>query len=93
MNILENEPMATTSLTLSDEWSAYLKEQVETGEYATVSDVIRDALRDHRVRQQKLDALRAHLDQGLSQLDRGETVELPTPKALVARAEARRANT
>lgn len=83
--------MATTSMTLSDEWSAYLKERVETGEYATVSDVIRDALRDHKARQQKLDALRAHLDQGLNQLDRGETVELPTPEDLLARAEARRA--
>lgn len=83
--------MATTSMTLSDELSAYLKERVETGEYATVSDVIRDALRDHKARQQKLDSLRAHLDQGLSQLDRGETVKLPTPEDLVARAEARRA--
>ena len=67
--------MATTSLSLSPHFEAYIKKQAESGRYASASEVIRDALREHEARQEKLEKLRAHLDEGIAQADRGEFVE------------------
>ena len=69
--------MATTSFTLSEHFEAYIKAQVETGRFATASDVMRDALRLHEEQQKKLDALRAHLQEGIDQANRGEFVDNP----------------
>lgn len=67
--------MATTSLSLSPHFEAYIKAQVETGRYASASEVIRDALRDHQAREEKLEKLRAHLKEGSDQIARGEYIE------------------
>lgn len=67
--------MATTSLSLSPHFEAYIKAQVETGRYASASEVIRDALRDHQAREEKLEKLRAHLKEGSDQIMRGEYIE------------------
>ncbi|MEO1642488.1 MAG: type II toxin-antitoxin system ParD family antitoxin [Pseudomonadota bacterium] len=66
--------MATTSLSLSPHFEAYIKKQVESGRYASASEVIRDALREHEARQEKLEKLRAHLKEGSDQIERGEGI-------------------
>lgn len=77
--------MATTSFTLTEHFEAYIRAQVETGRYATASDVMRDALRLHEARQKKLDALRAHLQEGIDQADRGELYPMSAVDEIIAK--------
>lgn len=67
--------MATTSMSLGPYWEAFLKAQVESGRYSSVSEVLREALRTLEEREAKLERLRAHLKEGAEQADRGEFVE------------------
>lgn len=64
--------VATTSLSLSPHFEAYIKTQVDSGRYASASEVIRDALREHEERQEKLGKLRAHLKEGSDQIASGQ---------------------
>ncbi len=81
--------MASTSLTLGPHWEAFIRAEVESGRYASASEVIRAALRQMEERQQKLELLRAHLDEGIAQAQRGEFAELPDTAELLRRAEVR----
>lgn len=67
--------MATTSLTLGSHWERFVKEEVASGRYGSVSEVIRDGLRTLEMRQTKLATLRAHLLEGEAQAARGEYVD------------------
>lgn len=82
--------MASTSLSLGEHWEAFIKREVASGRYASASDVIRAALRELEERNQKLEALRAHLAEGEAQAARGEFVEFSV-KDTIARAKARAA--
>jgi Arc/MetJ-type ribon-helix-helix transcriptional regulator len=62
---------------LPEDLQAFAEERVHAGEYASVGDVVRDALE-----QKKLAALRAAPDVGLNELDAGQGVET-TPDELV----------
>ncbi len=67
--------MANTSLSLGEHWEVFLQNEVKTGRYGSVSEVVRDALRHMEERQDKLAALRAHLAEGAAQARNGEFVE------------------
>jgi antitoxin ParD1/3/4 len=69
--------MATTSLSLGPHWEAYIKAQVESGRYASASEVMREALRLQEAREAKLEKLSAHLKEGYDQAKRGKFVENP----------------
>lgn len=58
------------TIELPEDLQAFAEERVRAGEYASVADVIRDALE-----QKKLAALRAALDTGIAELDAGLGVE------------------
>jgi len=77
--------MATTSMTLSPHWQAFIQRQIDSGRYASASEVVREALRDMEEREQQLAALRAHIAEGIAQIERGEVVEWD-PEDIVARA-------
>jgi len=66
--------MATTSISLGEHWEAFIKSEVASGRYGSASEVIRDALRDMEERKTRLDALRAHLEQGARQAENGDFV-------------------
>ena len=66
--------MATTSLSLGEHWETFIKNEVSSGRYGSASEVVRDALRNLEEHKSKLDALRAHLQEGEFQADRGEFV-------------------
>lgn len=83
--------MATTSLSLSPHFEAYIKKQVESGRYASASEVIRDALRDHQADQEKLERLRAHLKEGSDQARRGESIKNFNMEDVIQSALGRRA--
>ena len=80
--------MATTSLTLSPHWEKFVKREIASGRYASASEVMRAALRELEERGKRLDALRAHLDEGAKQAKRGEFVEFEVGD-IMARAKKR----
>lgn len=55
-----------TSISLGDHYEAYARRKVESGEFATISEVIRDALRRAEEREKRLAALDAALEEGLN---------------------------
>lgn len=67
--------MATTSFDLGKHWEEFIRKEVASGRYASASDVMRDGLRALADRNAKLEALRAHLAEGISQAERGEFVD------------------
>ncbi|MUO77841.1 type II toxin-antitoxin system ParD family antitoxin [Agrobacterium vitis] len=67
--------MATTSLTLGPHWEGFIKQQINSGRYASASEVVRDALRELEEREEKLKILRHQIDMGWQQADRGEFAE------------------
>ncbi|MCR9130450.1 MAG: type II toxin-antitoxin system ParD family antitoxin [Alphaproteobacteria bacterium] len=64
-------------VSLTDRLEAWIREKVESGLYNNASEVVREALRAKMQAEmseaEKLDALRAEIQKGLDQLDRGET--------------------
>lgn len=61
--------MATTSVSLGEHWEAFLRAQVESGRYATISEVLRESLRQMELRESRIAALRAAIQEGI---DSGE---------------------
>ncbi len=53
--------MATMNISLPDEMKAFVEGQVATGQFANVSDYVRDVIRD---RQAAVDRLHALLEEG-----------------------------
>jgi antitoxin ParD1/3/4 len=54
-----------TSISLGEHFEAYARRKVESGEFATISEVIRDALRRAEEREKRIAALDAALQEGL----------------------------
>ena len=67
--------MATMNVSLSDEFVGFVNREVESGEYATASEVVRDALRllrrEKAAREEKLLILRREVGIGLEQARAG----------------------
>lgn len=49
----------------------YIANQVKSGYFNNASEVVRDALREHGIKQQKLEILRAEVQKGLDSADAG----------------------
>tara|TARA_B100000678_G_scaffold182825_1_gene152799 strand:+ start:556 stop:822 length:267 start_codon:yes stop_codon:yes gene_type:complete len=58
-------PPKTTSVVLGEKLAAYAKRKVDSGEFGSTSEVIRDALRRAEERDRKREALDAALKEGL----------------------------
>ena len=71
--------MTTVSISLKQEDKRFLEEVVKSGRYLCESEVVAEALSDFRVREAirraKLDELRAKIEVGIDQADRGDFVE------------------
>jgi antitoxin ParD1/3/4 len=78
------------SIALPPDMAALLRDAVATGEYASSSEVIRDALRDWKykraLRHQAIEELRAAVHEGLNS-GPGANLDIET---IIARAKARR---
>ena len=78
----------TLNVSLTPELDQFVHDRVASGRYQTASEVVRDGLRllehQERDRQAALDSLRAKLDRGLAQADRGEFV---TPADVLRQVE------
>jgi antitoxin ParD1/3/4 len=66
------------TVTVPAEMAAHVKRAVDGGEYASTSEVIRDALRDWQVkseiRRRKLESLRRAIEEGVADLEAGRLV-------------------
>ncbi len=67
--------MATTSLSLGEHWELFIRNEIKSGRYGSASEVVRDALRHMEERNDRLRALRLHLDEGEAQANNGEFVK------------------
>lgn len=59
-------PAKNTSVALGERYEAYVRSKVASGEFATISEVIRDALRRSEERDAQMTALDAELEKGLN---------------------------
>ncbi len=68
-------PLERLTVTMPAEMAAAIKQAVEDGDYASTSEVVREAVRDWKLRRQialeDLSALKADIDQGLADLAAG----------------------
>ena len=82
-------------VTLSESAARTIEEQMKKGRYATADEAVESAVArlnfDDEIDQERLEALRAEIDIGLAEADRGDFVEFDseTIKAL-GRAELKR---
>ena len=77
-------------VTLTPELEVYVAGQVASGRYASESDLIAELLREKVERDRKLADLRAAIDVGLEQVERGEVGPFD-PRATLARVLQRQA--
>lgn len=85
----------TMNVSLTPELERRVAQKVESGLYTTASEVVREGLRllfeADEAREQRLARLRADIQLGLDQLDRGEAIPGPLVRdELAGRIEARR---
>lgn len=81
--------MATTSLSLGGHWEDFIKQEIKNGRYSTASEVVRAALRELEDRGKRLEALRAHLAEGVGQAARKDFVEDFDIADVIERAKSR----
>lgn len=76
------------TITMPTDMAAVIKAAVEGGDYASTSEVVREALREWKlrrvVRSQKLAALKADLDKGLDDIAAGRVTDFD-PEKIIAR--------
>ncbi len=74
------------TITLPTDMAAVVKAAVEGGDYASTSEVVRDALREWKLRrvvqEQELAALKADIDKGLADVAAGRIREFDTAKVV-----------
>jgi antitoxin ParD1/3/4 len=74
------------TITLPSDMAAVLKGAVEGGDYASSSEVVREALRDWKVKRalqlQELTALQADIDKGLTDLAEGRVKDFDTARII-----------
>jgi antitoxin ParD1/3/4 len=80
--------MASTSLTLSPHWDAFIQSEVASGRFASASEVVRAALRELEDKGKRLEALRAHLADGAAQAAAGDFVADFNIEAIIAKAKS-----
>ncbi|MBM4128252.1 MAG: ribbon-helix-helix protein, CopG family [Nitrospira sp.] len=76
------------TITMPTDMAAVIKAAVDGGDYASTSEVVREALREWKLRRvvqsQKLAALKADLDRGLDDIAAGRVTNFD-PKQIIAR--------
>ena len=74
------------TVTMPTEMAALIKAAVKEGDYASTSEVIREALRDWNVKRSlkldELEALRADIDKGMADLSAGRVTDFDMDKII-----------
>jgi antitoxin ParD1/3/4 len=82
------QSLASTSLTLSPHWDQFIQSEVQSGRFASASEVVRAALRELEDKNKRLEALRANLAEGADQAARGEFVADFDIERVIAKAKS-----
>jgi len=81
------------NISLTPELERLVTEKVETGRYASASEVIREGLRlleeQDELKQRRLADIRQKIDRGLEQLDRGQGVPGDEARARLRRTKSK----
>jgi antitoxin ParD1/3/4 len=68
--------MPTMNVNLTPEMAEFVAEEIATGDYASASELVRDALRmlrrDRDIEKEKIDLLRREVEIGVSQAEAGD---------------------
>ena len=71
--------MTTLAITLKDEHESFIQQALKSGRYLSESEVVADALSEFQVREEirraRFAGLKAKIQEGVKQADRGEFVE------------------
>jgi antitoxin ParD1/3/4 len=74
------------TITLPHDMVAVVKDAVEHGDYASTSEVVREALRDWKmkraIRLKEMEALKADIDQGLTDLAEGRVQDFDAARII-----------
>jgi antitoxin ParD1/3/4 len=74
------------TITLPADMSAVIRNAVEGGDYASASEVVREALRDWKMKRalqlQELAALQTDIDKGLTDLAEGRVADFDTTRII-----------
>jgi antitoxin ParD1/3/4 len=74
--LAEDIELPTMNVNLTREMTEFVASELASGDYASASELVRDALRslrrDREFENQKLEILRRKLDLGIAQAERGE---------------------
>lgn len=74
------------TITMPGELAAVIKAAVAEGDYASTSEVVREALRDWKIKRaiqhEKITALKADIDKGLADVAAGRITELNTDRII-----------
>ena len=70
-------------------WEAFIRAEVESSRFGSASEVVRAALRELEEQGKQLEALRAHLAEGVGEAARGEFAEDLDIEDVIARARGR----
>jgi antitoxin ParD1/3/4 len=74
------------TVTLPAEMTAVIKSAVETGDYASTSEVVREAVRDWKTKRalqlQELTALKADIEKGLAEVAAGRVKKFDTARII-----------
>ena len=81
--------MVATSLSLGPHWEEFIQAELQSGRYASASEVVRAALRELEDKSRNLEALRTHLAEGAGQAARSDFVETFGIEDVIARAKGR----
>ena len=68
---------------LGKHFEEMIRKHVESGRYANASEVVREALRQYEVNEDKLESLRAKLAQADADFERGDYIEVTDVKAYI----------
>jgi antitoxin ParD1/3/4 len=80
-----NREVIAVNVSVGKEFEEYVKGKVDSGDYASVSEVVRDGLRLMKEKdmllEARLQALKDEIQIGIDQAERGEVVDGPTAMA------------
>ncbi len=75
----------TQNISMTDELAAFVSEQVKSGDFSSVSEVYREALRGFRDRVQErkiyMEQLKTELQKGIDDLESGRSTKIETEEA------------
>jgi antitoxin ParD1/3/4 len=77
------------NVSLTPELEQLVNDEINSGQYKSASDVVREGLRLVRLRREKLAALRREIQLGIDDIERGDYVEYTSVEELFEDIEAR----